>query len=582
MPTSGGTADKIGNRYEALWAIDQLLRIVDGAACQLTLEPLDPDESRGIEFLVADVDGTTHYWSIKRQKSRAAGWTLALLARTDDRGRSILVDLVSHVERDTSHRADFASSLGAGQIDELCAHAASEEMLQTRLDRSNDLREDFENYFLPVFGGDAERARRFLLVMRAHAVDERELRDRVGLTIRSLFYMANGSALDVAAVRGHLADLLLDNIHRPITRDIILKGLSCHEIGIRDWKIDKSARDRIESLCEAYVEPLRSEQINGKFLPLVGSDPILSVGTKGGEKVLAVGRAGGGKSTTLGHLVDRLRESRIPVLPVRFDQLPEGILGTAELGRKLLVPESPVLVLAGIADGGRSVLILDQLDAISMVSGRRPELWSLFDALRRESERYPMMSLVVGCREFDLEHDQRLRGLKTSSSGFILAALGELSTDQVDAALREAETEPASVQPALKPLLRAPLHLSLFLRLPTTVRGSVHNRDQLFDSFWNDSERRVDLRLGRKAAWTETIDKLVNWLSDNQELSAPQHVLDDFAFDARAMASEHFLVLAENRYRFLHESLFDYAFARRFATHDRRLIDFWLCSRICG
>jgi hypothetical protein len=578
MPTPGGTADKIGNRYEALWAIDQLLRIVGGAAYQLTLEPLDRDESRGIEFAVSDADGSAHYWSVKRQTTRAAGWTLAILAGTDDRGRSILADLVSHVERDASHRADFASSLGAPEIEELRAHAASTETLQARLHLSNELRSDFENHFLPVFGGDAERARRFLLAMRAHAVDEHELRDRVHFAIRSLLYVANGSPVDVDAVRGYLADLLLDDIHRPITRDIILERLSSHGIRIRDWAIEKSVRDRIESICETYVEPLRSEQINGKFLPLVGSDSILTVGTKGSQKVLAVGRAGGGKSTTIGHLVDRLRESRIPVLPVRFDQLPEGILSTAELGRKLLLPESPALVLAGVAGGRQSVLVLDQLDAISMVSGRRPELWSLFDALCRESERYPMMSLVVGCRDFDLEHDHRLRGLKAASSGFILMALGELSTDQVDAALREAGTEPASVQPALKPLLRDPFHLSLFLKLPTTIRSSIHNRDGLFDSFWNDSERRVDQRLGRKAAWTQTIDKLVNWLSDNQELSAPQHVLDDFATDARAMASEHFLVLAENRYRFLHESLFDYVFARRFATHASRLVDFLLES----
>ena len=42
MPASGGAGDKFGNRYEALWAIDQLLRIVDGVASELTLEPPRP------------------------------------------------------------------------------------------------------------------------------------------------------------------------------------------------------------------------------------------------------------------------------------------------------------------------------------------------------------------------------------------------------------------------------------------------------------------------------------------------------------------------------------------------------------
>ncbi len=57
MPTRAGTADKFGNRYEALWAIDCLLTIVDGRATNLKLEPVEKDESRGIEFYYTLNDG---------------------------------------------------------------------------------------------------------------------------------------------------------------------------------------------------------------------------------------------------------------------------------------------------------------------------------------------------------------------------------------------------------------------------------------------------------------------------------------------------------------------------------------------
>lgn len=79
MPARGGTADKFGNRYETLWAVDQLLRIVDGAALHLTLEPLDHDESSAMEFVVAVEDGTIEYWSVKRQTTKASGWTLGFI-----------------------------------------------------------------------------------------------------------------------------------------------------------------------------------------------------------------------------------------------------------------------------------------------------------------------------------------------------------------------------------------------------------------------------------------------------------------------------------------------------------------------
>jgi hypothetical protein len=69
MPTHGGTSDKFGNRYEFLWAVDQLLRILEGKAVDLTLEPVSPEESNDIEFKVTNADGTVNYWSV----SPAAG-----------------------------------------------------------------------------------------------------------------------------------------------------------------------------------------------------------------------------------------------------------------------------------------------------------------------------------------------------------------------------------------------------------------------------------------------------------------------------------------------------------------------------
>src|SRR5437016_11817795 len=118
MSVRGGSADKFGNRYEALWAIDQLLRIVDGGARSLTLEPIERDESRGVEFVVADTNGTSEYWSVKRQTIKASGWTVALLATKDERGRTILGDLLEHVERDADHRGFFAFSLVAFDLGE--------------------------------------------------------------------------------------------------------------------------------------------------------------------------------------------------------------------------------------------------------------------------------------------------------------------------------------------------------------------------------------------------------------------------------------------------------------------------------
>src|SRR5215469_1240283 len=159
MPVSGGSSDKFGNSYEALWAVDQLLRIVEGDARSLTLEPLDKDESQGIEFTVHNFAGTGSYWSVKRQTTQAAGWTLRLLTISDDKGRSILGDLFAHTQRDAANQSIFASTLGAYELNELNEHSSSPEVLDGRLNRNSELRADFNKYLLPLCDGDVQRTR---------------------------------------------------------------------------------------------------------------------------------------------------------------------------------------------------------------------------------------------------------------------------------------------------------------------------------------------------------------------------------------------------------------------------------------
>lgn len=578
MPAPGGSADKLGNRYESLWVIDQLLAVVDGASRKLMVEPLDPDESKGIEFKVIKPDGGTEYWSVKRQTTKASGWTLALLCSKDERGRTILGDLLTHVEKDPSHVAVFASTLAAPDLQELHSNAKTLDMLRQRLQQSAKLNSSFLDYVVPLCAGDENRGRRFLERIRAHAADEGQLRDRLDFAIRKLFYDDRGGHLDVPALRACLAELGTENLHQWIDRQSVLVALKQHHVRLRDWVADSSVHERIDDICSSYTDPIQSQLINGQFLDLAEPHSILNAnGLPVSPKLLIVGAGGSGKSSTIAHVIQTLRHARVPVLPLRFDQLPEAVYTTTELGRKALLPESPVLTLAGIAVGKPCVLIVDQLDAVSLASGRRVELWRLFEQLEREIDRCPGMSLIVGCREFDLEHDHRMRRMKAEGSGFTAINLKFLSSTQVDAALSNAGINSSAVPPSFKPLLEVPLHLSMYLSLESAHRTAVSNRDGLFAAFWTDGERRVDRRLGRKAQWTNVIDRLADWLSANQQLSAPIHLLDDVVTDAHAMASEHILVVSDGRYRFFHESFFDYAFARRFASRGSRLLDL-LCS----
>ena len=57
--------------------------------------------------------------------------------------------------------------------------------------------------------------------------------------------------------------------------------------------------------------------------------------------------------------------------------------------------------LAAHARGGPGLLVIDQLDALSLASGRMPTTFDAVVELLREATAFPEMRVVLACREFD-------------------------------------------------------------------------------------------------------------------------------------------------------------------------------------
>lgn len=574
MPAKGGAAGKFGDQYEALWTVDAALRVVGGQAEYVTYESLDPEESRGVEFNVRTATRDAEFWSLKRQTTTAAGWTLATLVKPDDSGRSILGDLVAHVERDIHNTAVFASTLGAAKLEELRSASATADILEQRLDKSAELKVEYEKYVLPLFSGDQERARHFLMRVQVRTSDETSLRTKIESTIALLFYNEAGGVIDASGVRRLLAEYLLNHMHEEIDGKKLLDHLVSNGVRRMDWKVDRTVRDKVSALCDEYTKPLREQLIGGALQTLPGAEKLLGAdGLPIARRTLLAGGAGGGKSAELAHVVERLRNAGIPTLPVRMDVVPENVLTPQKLASDVLsLHASPVAVLAGLADGADCVLAIDQLDAVSLASGRRTDVWTLFERILVEADGYPNLRVIVACRTFDLEHDYRMRSLKAKSSAFKVVEIGSFDSKTVDAILGDRK-----VHPKLKPLLVVPLHLAMFLSLMTDESERLETRDQLFAAFWTDKQRKTSQRLGRNCNFAGVIDWLATWLSNHQELSAPESMLpDELRADADALTSEHVFVLADGRYRFFHETFFDYAFARRFVQRGGQLMDLLL------
>ena len=217
---------------------------------------------------------------------------------------------------------------------------------------------------------------------------------------------------------------------------------------------------------------------------------------------VVTGKAGSGKTACVVEVTEALRERGLPVLTFRLDRLQLlSASTTADLGRLLDLEESPVLVLAAAADaaGRPGVLIVDQLDAVSTMSGRSSGAFDVVEGLLQEARgtrARTVLHTVVVCRAFDWQHDHRLRQLAPPDSD-ARVEVTEVTVDEVKPLLTDDGFDPALFRERQLALLRLPQNLSLFLEagFDTSRTPAFGTATELFERYWTEKRRAVAERV---------------------------------------------------------------------------------------
>ena len=467
----------------------------------------------------------------------------------------------------------FVSSNAAFQLGELAERAksaASSDEFEQFFLKSDAQSRNFDD--LRLAWGNCPRKDAYEALKRVYVqtIDEETLRAFIE---NRLAVLVEGDPTTVADV---LAQLALDAVHQELTAHDIWCHLESRGFRRRQWGKDPHVLAAVKAANERYISPLHDAAIRGEVIPRKEVETILSMLTSPDRTrgVLLAGEAGIGKSGVILQVLESLQRQGFPLIAFRLDRL-EPVSLPSDVGRQLGLPDSPANVLAAIAQGRDCILVIDQLDATSLASGRNPQFFDCVDEILKQAQVHPRIHILLACRKFDIENDHRLRRL-SGENGIVdtvsLSRLSHITVQEVVANLRLDAKRLSSKQ---LDLLSIPLHLSLLAEIAASTTVDILNfrtaRD-LYDRFWDHKQEMIRARLGRSVQWTRVVDTLSDYMSDRQMLSAPEATIDESADDAKAMASEHVLVLDNKRYSFFHEGFFDYAFARRFAARSRDLL----------
>lgn len=292
---------------------------------------------------------------------------------------------------------------------------------------------------------------------------------------------------------------------------------------------------------------------------------------KSARLALLYGKAGIGKSIVMHDLLEELQAmDNYKVLGLKSDQV--EFVDTDDLARKIHLAQPIEVVVKEMAQNNkRVVLLIDQIDALSLsLSSNRTPLRSLLKLIG-QIQNIPHVRVVISCRPYDLEYDPLLDNLRIKNKW----EMKELSKEQVSQSLKENHSHERLNDNLLR-FLGNPLHLYLFLKVKSYEKlTDPLTADLLYHQLWkkyvtDDSIRKVD-----KDRLLTLLDSMVSTMYDRQMLSV--HIREfETLYDAelRYLLTNGLLIITKGgQVQFFHQTLFDYVYARRFIENGHDLLE---------
>ena len=557
----GGIANKWGNEYERKWAVRKLLQVIDGKAKAIRYEGLS-EEFRGFEFALHLRDHVE--WHQTKINSRNGNWTLKALGR-----EGVMEAFKRRLSTDVAAKCVFVSQDPARQMRELCKKArTANDVLEFREAISKNDRETFDDL---VVMWDVDKGRAFSWLRRC------EFRTESEQSIDEAIEDHGRHLLKVyAGVFASLSTYLVSNLNARITTEIARKWIrDSSTLRFRSGSLEPTLREDVEAANEAYLHSYAPFGVARNQIPRAEAKDVLTElqSPDGPSLILLTGEAGCGKSGVIREVMTGLKERAVPHLAFRIDRhlfcQSKKALSTAVLGRD----ESPVSVIENLSEGQTPVLIIDQIDAVSEVSGRSGTIKDILFKLIRETQHFGDVRCILVCRSFDLQNDPQYRELEREHQAKRVSVKRLTWDDDVSPILTRNGVSGERFTESQRRLLCLPLNLAVFLEIGDPNFG-FSTGTSLMEGLLKKKTR--DLHRDRNIGWNvqDPLCEMAKWMSEKQDLSCPEAVVSKFDRAKDLLTSEGLIVTDQRRLAFFHESFFDFIFEKSFALSGDDVVSF--------
>ena len=280
---------------------------------------------------------------------------------------------------------------------------------------------------------------------------------------------------------------------------------------------------------------------------------------------------GGGKTVVMRDVLERLEAADVPVLTIKADTL-SGVKTRDDLADRLGLPTTVEECARYLVTEGPFVVVLDQLDALSLALSRDQTTLDVMLGTLARLRDLDGVRIVASCRTFDLNNDPRLSTIKVDRR----FQLQPLDDSQVNQVLQAIGVDPIRLLPAHRALLTVPLHLKVYVRVVAGDASkhppeSFRTLQELYEALWQKWVEAVRPDAPPPSERITAIYQLVETMQTNRRVTAPVAALDGHLEAAKYLEGEGLIRREGSNWLFLHQTLFDYCYARRFVAQRRSL-----------
>lgn len=572
MPNEkGGRADKLGNKYEDLFAVKSLLKLIEEEVSSITIEPVG-DEEEGVDLWIKNKNGSRGFYQCKGRNASNENWRMGDLA-----AKGIFSNAKKQLDADIDSSYYFVSPLTNTMLKDITTRARNSsgdpehfyehQIVHVKGLNDSKVEDTFNSFcrYMVLNSKDAnDRAAAYNYLKRIHFVlfpdDLESKRER----LKDIRHFFTGDADSIYSV---IANFAVENelLGCKITASMIVEHLEkIPDISLRRLNNNVRILPRIKVLNEEFL---------GSFFPINDSliwrseviytyDEIMN-----GTSVIIHGKAGCGKSGVAFELANKLKSEGITYLALRLDRrAPET--NAEHYGKILGLSASPVFCLDSISPDNEAVLILDQLDAVRWTSAHSSISLAICKEIIDEithlnKKRAKRLSLVVVCRTFDYRNDRGISTLlksksdKNSGIEWKEVEIGELD-DPIVADIVGSKYD--SLPSKLKDLLRIPNNLYIWTNINNKESlSTIKSTSDLVSIWWKELRERyasqgndVNQLVGLKDRITVLIDK-------NGKLFVPNILLNNASpLGKDYLLSCGMLVASDDTIGFFHQSFYDF------------------------